>query len=70
VGDKKGFIYLDKVKSFKPRQKVSLAVRGKAGILGIAGIRPLKEGFRLIAAHLDAPRLDIKTVSLYEEVKA
>ena len=64
---KVGFIALDEVKNFKPGQKVSLAVRGKAGILAIAGTRPLNEGFRLIAAHLDAPRLDLKQHPLYEE---
>jgi aspartyl aminopeptidase len=64
---KKGFIALDQVKGFKPGQKVSMSVRGKAGILAIAGIRPLSEGFRLVAAHLDAPRLDLKQQPLYEE---
>ena len=64
---KAGFIELDEVKGFTAGQKVSLAVRGKAGILAIAGIRPLDEGFRLIAAHIDAPRLDIKQRPLYEE---
>jgi len=62
-----GFIPLDDVDNFKPGQKVRLAVRGKAGILAIAGLRPLNEGFRLIATHLDAPRLDIKQRPLYEE---
>ncbi|HZK85643.1 MAG TPA: aminopeptidase [Desulfosporosinus sp.] len=64
---KAGFIALGELKGFKPGQRVSLAVRGKAGILGIAGIRPLNEGFRLVAAHIDAPRLDIKQRPLYEE---
>lgn len=62
-----GFIALDEVTSFKPGQRVSLAVRGKAGILAIGGIRPLQEGFRLIATHVDAPRLDVKQRPLYEE---
>ena len=64
---KAGFIALDEVQGFKPGQKVSLAVRGKAGIMAIAGHRPLDEGFRLVAAHIDAPRLDIKQHPLYEE---
>lgn len=64
---KKGFIPLDEVKDFKSGQKVSLAVRGKAGIVAIAGLRPLNEGFRLIVTHIDAPRLDIKQRPLYEE---
>jgi len=65
--NKADFTALDKVTGFKPGQKVSLAVRGKAGILAIAGTRPLNEGFRLIAAHIDAPRLDVKQRPLYEE---
>jgi len=62
-----GFIPLAEVKDFKSGRKVCLEVRGKAGILAIAGLRPLNEGFRLIATHLDAPRLDIKQRPLYEE---
>jgi len=64
---KAGFSTLDEAKSFTPGQKVSLAVRGKAGILAIAGRRPLDQGFRLVAAHIDAPRLDLKQHPLYEE---
>jgi len=62
-----GFITLDEVKAFEPGQKVYLPVRGKAGILAISGLKPLNEGFRLIATHIDAPRLDIKQRPLYEE---
>jgi len=64
---KAGFMALEEVKGFKSGAKVSLAVRGKAGILAIAGRRPLDQGFRLIASHIDAPRLDIKQRPLYEE---
>ncbi len=64
---KEGFRALNEVKNFKSGQKVRLAVRGKAGILAVAGIRPLSDGFRLVAAHIDAPRLDIKQRPLYEE---
>jgi len=62
-----GFIPLAEVKEFKLGQKVRLEVRGKAGLLAIAGLRPLNEGFRVVAAHIDAPRLDIKQRPLYEE---
>ncbi|KGK89396.1 aminopeptidase 1 [Desulfosporosinus sp. HMP52] len=64
---REGFIPLDKLEGFQPGQRVRLAVRGKAGILAISGQRPLSEGFRLIATHIDAPRLDIKQHPLYEE---
>lgn len=65
--EKVGFMPLDALKSFKPGQKVRLSVRGKAGILAIAGKRPLCDGFRMVASHIDAPRLDIKQNPLYEE---
>ncbi|MDQ7092477.1 aminopeptidase [Desulfosporosinus sp. PR] len=64
---KAGFIPLAEARSFSGGQKISLAVRGKAGLLAIAGKRPLDEGFRLIAAHIDVPRLDVKQRPLYEE---
>lgn len=64
---REGFVPLDKLEGFQPGQRVRLAVRGKAGILAISGQRPLSEGFRLIATHIDAPRLDIKQRPLYEE---
>lgn len=66
-GDKAGFIPLSEAKTFSNGQKIRLAVRGKAGLLAIAGKRPLQDGFRLIAAHIDAPRLDLKQRPIYEE---
>lgn len=43
--------------------------RGKAIILGQFGKRPLKEGARLVLAHIDSPRIDLKLQPLYEEEK-
>lgn len=40
--------------------------RGKAVVLGIIGKEPLTDGFRLVAAHIDSPRLDLKPYPLYE----
>jgi len=40
--------------------------RGKAIILAKPGKKPVKEGVRLILAHIDAPRLDLKMRPLYE----
>jgi aspartyl aminopeptidase len=64
---KAGFIPLSEAKMFTNGQKIRLAVRNKAGLLAIAGKRPLEEGFRLIAAHIDVPRLDVKQRPLYED---
>jgi aspartyl aminopeptidase len=62
-----GFVPLEDLKSFMPGQKALFSVRSKAGILAIAGKHPLNEGFRIVATHIDAPRLDIKQRPLYEE---
>lgn len=42
--------------------------RGKTAFLARRGKRPLSKGFRLVAAHADTPRLDLKQHPLYEEV--
>ncbi|MEW8959463.1 MAG: aminopeptidase [Moorella sp. (in: firmicutes)] len=41
--------------------------RGKVLLLGIVGRTGLDEGVRLIGAHVDAPRLDLKPMPLYEK---
>ncbi len=49
------------------KNKVFRAMRGKALFAARAGKRPLDEGFHLIAAHADAPRLDLKQRPLLEQ---
>jgi aspartyl aminopeptidase len=41
--------------------------KGKTIALGVSGRRPLTDGLRLIGAHVDSPRLDLKQYPLYEE---
>ena len=41
--------------------------RGKAIVLCVIGKKPLSEGVRLSAAHIDSPRLDLKPNPLYED---
>lgn len=41
--------------------------RGKTILLARRGRRPLGEGFRLIGAHVDTPRIDLKQHPLYED---
>lgn len=42
--------------------------RNKTCFLARKGRRPLSEGFRLIGAHADCPRLDLKQRPLYEDL--
>ncbi|MDP2848898.1 MAG: aminopeptidase [Humidesulfovibrio sp.] len=43
------------------------AQRGKTVLLARRGKKPLSEGFRLIGAHADTPRIDLKQHPLYED---
>ncbi len=47
--------------------RVFLASRGKLLVVAVIGKRPMTEGIRLIASHLDSPRLDLKPNPLYED---
>lgn len=47
--------------------KIMRTMRGKTVLLARKGKRPLSEGFRMIGAHGDTPRLDFKQHPLYEE---
>jgi len=41
--------------------------RGKVIVLVVQGRRPLTEGLRIVASHIDSPRLDLKQYPLYED---
>ena len=41
--------------------------RGKVIVLVVQGRRPLTEGLRVVASHIDSPRLDLKQYPLYED---
>ncbi|OGR09515.1 MAG: aminopeptidase [Desulfobacca sp. RBG_16_58_9] len=41
--------------------------KGKTIILAVQGRRPLTQGLRLVASHIDSPRLDLKQYPLYED---
>ncbi|MFP3867544.1 MAG: aminopeptidase [Desulfobacteraceae bacterium] len=47
--------------------KFYLNYRGKSIALMVLGTRPLRQGLRIIAAHIDSPRLDLKQYPIYEE---
>ena len=51
----------------KPGEKYYFNNRGKSVHLFIVGRRPLEEGVRICAAHIDSPRLDLKPHPLYED---
>lgn len=64
-----GFKPFDKAKKYKNGDKVYYNNRGKAVILAVIGSKPLGEGVRIAASHIDSPRLDLKQRPLYEETQ-
>ncbi|BBD08416.1 aminopeptidase [Desulfovibrio ferrophilus] len=48
------------------KDRVVRVMRGKTVFLARRGKRPLSEGVRLVGAHVDTPRLDLKQHPLYE----
>ena len=67
---KKGFVNLVDVikqnKKLKPGDKVFLSNMDKSIALFVIGKKPLEEGMRIVGAHIDSPRLDLKIKPLYE----
>lgn len=61
-----GFEEFDPEKKYSAGDKVYYLHREKAVILCVFGQKPLKEGVRIAAAHIDSPRIDLKPNPLYE----
>lgn len=62
-----GFVDIGTVETLKPGDKVYKSVRGKGIAMAVIGRKPLRDGLNLVGAHIDAPRLDLKPIPLYEE---
>jgi len=67
--EKNGFINIEtlKDKKFKTGMKIYQNVRGKSIIAAVIGNKPAAEGFNILGAHVDSPRLDLKQNPLYED---
>ena len=63
---KAGYQKFDDRKTYAPGDKVYLIHQGKAVLCATIGSRSLEDGFRLVIAHSDCPRLDLRPNPLYE----
>ncbi|HOD02233.1 MAG TPA: aminopeptidase [Clostridiales bacterium] len=63
---KAGFKRFNPDEKYSKGDRVYVNNRGKAMILAVIGSRPVKNGVRIAAAHIDSPRLDLKPNPLYE----
>ena len=67
MAERKGFRPFARGMEVKPGDRYYQVNRHKAVTLMVIGQRSLAEGISLTGAHLDAPRVDIRTVPLYED---
>ena len=67
LAEKRGFVEYVPGMRLKPGDKIYKNNRGKALILAVIGKKPLSEGAVIAGAHVDAPRIDLKQVTLYEQ---
>ena len=67
MAEAKGFRAWTRDDTLKTGDRIYRINRHKGIMLAVIGEKSLAEGVRLTAAHLDAPRVDIRTVPLYED---
>ena len=66
LAEERGFVPYVPGMALKAGDKVYQNNRGKALMLAVIGKKPLSEGCVIAGAHVDAPRLDLKQVTMYE----
>lgn len=62
-----GFVDLEEADALKPGMKVYQSIKGKGILAAVIGRKDAKQGFNLLGAHIDAPRVDLKPCPIYEE---
>ncbi len=64
--ERNGFVNLESVDSIKAGDKIYFNKMDKAVALFVIGTEPLSKGMKILGAHIDSPRLDLKQNPLYE----
>lgn len=67
--EKNGYKAFEPGKKYQPGERYYFDNHGKSLIFGTIGTRPLEQGVKILAAHVDSPRLDLKQHPLYEEAE-
>jgi len=67
MAESAGFVEYSRGMALNAGDRIYKNIRGKAMILAVIGSAPLSAGVNIAAAHVDAPRLDLKQLPLYED---
>ena len=67
LAEEKGYVNLNNVKTLKTGDKVYATNKGKNVACFIIGKKDIEEGLRVLGAHIDSPRLDVKQNPIYEK---
>ena len=67
LAEKRGFRPVEAIKTLKEGDCVYFVNKHKNVVLYRIGKKPLVEGLRILGAHLDSPRMDLKQNPLYEK---
>lgn len=59
--------YISSNKALKPGDKVYANNYGKTLALFLIGEKPMEEGMKILGAHIDSPRIDLKQNPVYED---
>ena len=62
-----GFVPFEPGMALRPGMRIYRNNRGKSVTFAVIGSEPIDEGARIVAAHIDNPRLDIKPNPLWED---
>lgn len=60
---------LEKDKKLQPGERVYITNQNKEIACFIIGKKPLSQGMRILGAHIDSPRIDLKQNPLYEDTE-
>ena len=66
IAKKAGFVNIDEIKKVKAGDKVYATNKNKNFAAFVIGKKPLEEGIRVLGAHIDSPRIDVKQNPLYQ----
>ncbi|NLD88147.1 MAG: aminopeptidase [Clostridiales bacterium] len=67
LAEKNGFVPYSRGMKLRPGDRIYTVNRSKYIILAAIGTRPMSDGIRVVASHIDSPRLDLKPLPLYED---